>query len=121
LPGLSSGTSYEWQVQGVCAANGAITLSAWSASSFFTTNAPLTIAPNPAADKITVTYESTVEQKINLMIRDFLGNFYSAETMLTGTGSNHYEMNVSSLKNGIYYLELTGTEGHQTMKFYVQH
>ncbi|HKR06126.1 MAG TPA: fibronectin type III domain-containing protein [Bacteroidia bacterium] len=121
LSGLSSGTAYEWQVQGVCAANGTITLSAWSASSFFTTNAPLSIAPNPAADKITVTYESTVEQKINLMIRDFLGNSYSAETILTGTGSNQYEMNVSSLKNGIYYLELTGIEGHQTMKFYVQH
>jgi Secretion system C-terminal sorting domain/Fibronectin type III domain len=121
LTGLLPGTGYEWQVQGVCMSNGVIILSAWSASSFFTTNSPLSLSPNPAIDKITITHESTSSQEVTLTIHDFLGTAHASLNKSALAGTNQYEVNVSNLKNGIYYIELKDAEGIQTMKFYVQH
>jgi len=121
ISGLLGGMAYEWQVQGVCGSNGVIILSAWSQSAFFTTNAPLSLAPNPASDRIIVTHESLNAQRINFTIRDFFGTAYSSVEKPSSTGTNQYELNVSNLKNGLYYLEVNGPEGREMLKFYVQH
>ena len=121
LIGLASTSAYEWQVQGVCMINGTVTLSVWSASSFFTTNSALVISPNPANDKITVTSQSAFSQDVNISIRDFFGTTYSTMKNRSSEGFNQYELNTSMLHNGIYYVELSNAEGRQTIKFYVQH
>lgn len=120
ISGLLGGTTYQWQVQSVCTANGAIILSAWSALASFTTNSPVVISPNPADNKISVTHECDA-QEINLIIRDFFGSAYLSERKRVTAGLNQYEINTSSLKNGIYYLEVNAKEGRQTLKFYIQH
>jgi hypothetical protein len=121
LTGLNSGTAYEWQVQGVCMNNGVITQSAWSSSAFFTTNAPISLSPNPASDKIIILHESASAQDVVITIHDFFGTSYSSVKKSASEGMNQYEINISNLKNGIYYAEITGVEGRQTLKFYVQH
>ncbi|MFI5218487.1 MAG: fibronectin type III domain-containing protein [Bacteroidia bacterium] len=121
ITGLNSGANYEWQVQGVCASGGVVILSAWSASAFFTTPAPVTISPNPADNRIMITYESSSDQNLNFAIRDFIGVINLSVTKTVTAGTNQIEINIAGLKNGIYYLEAIGTEGKETLKFYVQH
>ncbi|MEO8148454.1 MAG: fibronectin type III domain-containing protein [Bacteroidia bacterium] len=122
ITGLLSGVSYEWQVQGVCASPaGAVVLSAWSASAYFVFPSPMQINPNPASDKITLNLDYKLSQQVTFAIRDFYGITYMEQKQSAREGNNQFEMNVSNLKNGLYYVELRSDEGVTTQKFYVQH
>jgi uncharacterized protein (DUF427 family) len=122
LTGLNGNTTYEWQVQGVCTTNnGSAVLSMWSASAFFTTPAPLAILPNPANDRLMITHHSDADEPISITISDFPGSSFVKETRIANYGFNQYEMNVSSLKNGLYYLEISGQGKKETVKFFIQH
>lgn len=119
LSNLAGNTGFEWQVQSVCAVNGAVVLSAWSASAFFTTNSPL--SPNPSNERIYFNHFSRSNHGVQLTVRDQIGTVYITEKRHASEGNNRYEINVNTLKNGLYYLELSGSEGTVVSKFYVQH
>lgn len=121
LTGLSPSTTYEWQVQGVCAtSNGAVFLSAWSASAFFSTLSPVNISPNPAGSRISISYPSATNEKVTVSIRDFLSTLLYSESKIATIGNNELEINVAGLKNGMYYLEVAGSESRQTTKFLIE-
>lgn len=67
--------------------------------------------PEQEADKIISTYESALRENTNLIIRGFFGTEYAAAAAKSSAeGITEYKMNVSNLKNEIYYLEFNGAE-----------
>lgn len=122
LTGLASGASYEWQVQSVCAINpGTVTLSPWSASAYFTFPSPIVINPNPVSNIVNLNYTAAAAEKVLVTIRDFYGASYISTNFNATDGSNNLTIDVSHLKNGLYYMELVGSESIQAAKFYIQH
>lgn len=119
ISGLQQNVSYEWQVQSVCAVNGVITYSAWSASAFFTNPSPLDISPNPASDQLLLRFDTRQEQAITVTIHDFQGMPIQVQTNKAFEGSNEYKLDVTNLKNGFYYLVVDGPEGRSANRFYI--
>ncbi len=120
ITNLLQNASYEWQVQSVCLVNGAIILSAWSASAYFTNPAPMELSPNPASEKLFLNYQAREEQPVTITIHDFLGVPMTTESKRAFNGSNEYEINIANLKNGFYYLIITTSEGQQASRFCVK-
>jgi len=121
LSGLPGSTTFEWQVQSVCGSNGVIVVSAWSAIASFSTSSPIVVSPNPARDNLSVSVEKQSSGQVQLTIRDLSGAIMVSQTVTGAAGENKFDIPVSDLKNGMYYLELSDLDGKQTVKFYVAH
>ena len=83
----------------------------------FTNNKGISVYPNPANNKLQVAVSS--EQITNVSIYDLLGNEMSAghvEVVETSA-----QLDVSSLNNGVYFVEVKTIEGIYTKKIIVQH
>lgn len=121
LTGLPSNAAYEWQVQSACANLGAIILSPWSASAYFQSLKPFNVNPNPANNVLHVSYESAMRQDVTVVINDFYGNKLQSSKANFESGNNQLDVDVSNLKNGMYYIELHTSNGIETQKIFVQH
>jgi len=120
LTGLAGQSLYEWQVQGVCSSNtGTTTLSAWSASAYFTTPSPMPLTPVVEASRIVVFQEAAVRQAVQLVLRNMMGQAVRSENLDIVMGLNQYTINTDGLANGLYVLEVTGEGTRETAKVYV--
>ncbi len=115
--GLQSG-QYEWQVQSVCANNaGATSLSAWSSGSTF--NIPLQIFPNPVNGNrmhVDMNSEEDINISVNINISDQYGNALKKYDAVLKSGPEGLDVDVSGLKNGIYFIHITGDAYNEMQK-----
>jgi hypothetical protein len=74
--------------------------------------ANLTLYPNPTSSMLNVVSGDVISE---IRVIDMLGNVVYANTV------NHerYEFNVSSLQNGVYFIQVLTTKGMQTQRFQV--
>ncbi|GAL85941.1 hypothetical protein MYP_3170 [Sporocytophaga myxococcoides] len=68
------------------------------------------INPNPAADQTMLTFNSNIAFKGSLRIYNNNGNMISEEKLKVGKGENSININTSSLKSGLYYVNLLNKE-----------
>jgi len=69
-------------------------------------NASLSLYPNPANDIIFLSISSEKDCNISVIIKDILGKTVINEPSFTNyKGTNLHEINVSSLKQGIYFIQ----------------
>ena len=61
--------------------------------------------PNPATDRITVTFEKTLEKAADIVIYDFSGSV--VRTYRTGPGIGEYVIEDTGLMGGIYLVRVT--------------
>ena len=99
--GLSSATSYEWQVRSACTSDSS-SVSAWSSSELFTTLTPCTVPQNPNTSSITLNSAILVWDAIpgswGYRVRHRQGN---GPWTFDTTNTNSYV--VSSLSSGTQY------------------
>ncbi|MFH1051790.1 MAG: M43 family zinc metalloprotease [bacterium] len=129
--GLSAKTSYEFQVQTVCASG----TSNFSASTTFKTlnnsgrsltdvndlsiTEGIEIFPNPATDQVTIIYSVANQGFVTMSINNSLGiesaSINNNQWQEAGTYSINFD--VSKLSSGLYYLTFQAGSGNVTKKF----
>jgi len=82
-------------------------------------NPSLTLYPNPAATRLSVSFYSVDAGDSYLVIYDMAGRVVIQQSINIRTGQNKINLNVSNLKNGIYSVELTTRDNIQTGKLVI--
>lgn len=118
VTGLTAGQTYEFQVKSHCG-NSA---SSYSSSFVFTAGAlprqasssgitsdafiPIYIYPNPTLDELNIDFEATQREQITLKIIDPSGRIIRQVLEESTIGKNHFLLDVHTIANGIYLIEL---------------
>ena len=69
--------------------------------------------PNPVADLLAITYYTAESQTAAFTIRSIYGESLSRVSHFASKGSNHLQLDVSDLENGIYLLVQNGKEARR--------
>jgi len=80
----------------------------------------LTIFPNPANDKVVISFNGGEPQNIKLELLSLTGNTLLTEHLHYLKGDFQKTLDVNSFSKGIYYLRLTGDSGISVKKLIVQ-
>lgn len=80
----------------------------------------LSIYPNPATNKLSIEFSSTESSQATLTIANLLGQVVYSETMELVNGFNKKELNVSSLNDGFYLVNIKSNQGTTTRKLIIQ-
>jgi hypothetical protein len=73
----------------------------------------ITYWPNPASETIHLGFSSTMDQELNITMMNLLGKVELRDKFAVLKGYNVHPMDISSLSNGSYLMELrTGGEMH---------
>jgi hypothetical protein len=80
-----------------------------------------TLFPNPASEKITVSYSSLEGSLVSIEIIDMIGNSVYSASELIEKGLVSREFPLQSLNNGIYFLKMTEGDNTIVKKFIVKH
>ena len=78
------------------------------------------VFPNPTSDKLTLRYELSEGQEVNVQLKDLSGKVIYRETTTATQGVNQMELNMSKFNSGMYFLQLeTDNKLHieKVMKF----
>lgn len=81
----------------------------------------ISIYPNPASSILNVALRQAEGANVEMTLVDVLGNeVYLAPTLRQAQGSA-YTIDISSIANGVYFINLKTSEGLLTKKLVVQH
>lgn len=83
----------------------------------FVEKGDLMFYPNPAKNQLTIQYESTTAEDVQIQIIDVLGKVVIRETFHTQTGTNRMSLSVDQLKQGLYLCRLYDNDKQIAGKF----
>lgn len=78
------------------------------------------IYPNPASNNVNINFSSTEAQVINTRIINELGQVVYATSSQSVVGNNLVRLDVSSLKQGIYFVQLRSNKGDVNSKLLIK-
>lgn len=73
--------------------------------------------PNPTSGQMTLAVSSTIDFDGQLMISNTLGQVVKQEIIPQGTNLSNYQINVSDLSNGLYFLTIKNDTHDYTIRF----
>lgn len=76
----------------------------------------LRVFPQPVHDILNVEIDGNKAEVISINILDITGRILLHEEGLVVVGKNHFELNTSSLLNGIYFLKVEGKNSKEVLK-----
>lgn len=123
LSGLTACTDYEYRVIVHCPTEGKLT-SDWFA---FSTSCKLgeisgnliSVYPNPAKDMIQVGYQTNMEGGVDINVMDVTGKVYITVPATAAVGLNSYQLDVSGLNSGMYFVQIKNGNKQVIDKFIV--
>jgi hypothetical protein len=80
----------------------------------------LSAVPNPAADKVTISFSSTIEDKVPVRIVDMTGKVALEKIQQVTKGFNSSTFDVSGLQSGYYLVKVLAPEGTAVQKLVIQ-
>ncbi|MEO8149869.1 MAG: T9SS type A sorting domain-containing protein [Bacteroidia bacterium] len=131
LTGLALNTQYQWQVRTKCSSVPLI-YSLWTLTKTFKTLAVrsaddwdnnlnlLTVYPNPASNKITLSFETVNNEVATLSIINTLGQTVLNKTVTVNDGVYNEDLDVSSYAKGIYSLRIKTETESSTLRLLIQ-
>jgi len=124
ITGLIKGTSYDWRVRTNCGS----TNSAFASQTFIAGQSArlnseqvLLAYPNPSSDLLYIEYSSSNENENYFSLVSLDGKRVLNLTYSPNLGMNALELDVSTLKTGIYILQIQTGNGIQTKRISVIH
>jgi len=69
------------------------------------------IYPNPAKQNITLQWENTTPQNVQVLLTDVTGKQIWSNTFFTNSGSASQEIQLPALANGLYFVRVSGSNG----------
>lgn len=83
-------------------------------------NATLNVFPNPAQDRMTVTFQSSNTNNFQMQLNDLTGRLIMSTFRPAVEGSNSVEIDVSSFAKGFYLLSLTTADENSLLRLVVE-
>lgn len=80
-----------------------------------------TLAPNPANDNVTINYVMKENAGAMIEVYDVAGKLQQSIRTETVVGYNQYQLETSTLANGIYVVKLLSSQKTYTQKLIIQH
>jgi hypothetical protein len=81
----------------------------------------LTVVTNPVTDRLTMSFQSSTDQTVEIRVYDILGKIRMTQPTNLYQGSNVFNVSLSSsLRAGLYIVELANKTEHFTAKFVKQ-
>lgn len=74
------------------------------------------IAPNPVVDQINISFESAEKQSVRMSIVNLTGQTVRTIEVNAEKGANAFSIPAADLVSGVYYLQMQGKKGLQTVK-----
>ena len=74
------------------------------------------IFPNPASSSISIQFNENPGDQAEIEILNQLGQVLIKEKLSVDTDKNIYQLNISYLNTGIYFVKVVGSEGHTKTK-----
>lgn len=82
-------------------------------------NSELTIYPTPADQELHIRIFSPKPSDQEIFVLDLLGKTVIREQVTLKTGYNELQLNISDLREGVYLLKLSGSDGVLTRKIFI--
>jgi hypothetical protein len=82
--------------------------------------ASVDIYPNPASDKLGVNVLNVEGENISIAVYNMFGTKYIEENINSGSDNSGHELDISSLTNGIYYIQVKNKEGVKFTRSFVK-
>ncbi len=82
-------------------------------------NSALNIYPNPAAEEMTIQINCTGNSKIQIEVYDLLGNLIQEQDNNAKSGINKFQLDISTLQEGIYIVKIAENGKNVTQKISV--
>ncbi|MCY7410029.1 MAG: aryl-sulfate sulfotransferase [Chitinophagales bacterium] len=129
LPGLHPNTCYDWRVQSICdiyadsfytTSHHFVTLNAVAAFEPAFTQSHFTLYPNPAVGETALKFASAMNCNAEITIYDLPGAIAFHKILFVQTGTNKTEVNLQSLKPGVYIVELKLSSGKYYQQLVIQ-
>ncbi len=79
--------------------------------------AAVSVYPNPAADKLYINHESSVTGEVSIIVTDLAGRIVMNELVNVTNGNQTSEINIATLKTGIYLIETRSSVGSSITRF----
>ncbi|MCE2712926.1 MAG: PKD domain-containing protein [Cryomorphaceae bacterium] len=76
--------------------------------------------PNPAGEKVNLTFVSSTAQEANLILTNQFGQVVLKNEVTLLDGNNHLEISSGSFANGIYFINLETASGKLTRKLIIK-
>jgi hypothetical protein len=80
----------------------------------------VSLAPNPANDRTTLTINTKENQKYEISIFDYLGNIIKKQSIECKIGDNSLDLDLKNIPIGIYSIKLTNGFENKTIKMYIE-
>lgn len=81
----------------------------------------LALSPNPATGNLFVSFFSERDQDNKIMVTDQTGRVILTQTTAAYQGRNSFQLDVTALPAGLYFLSVEGVQGRQMERFVVMH
>ncbi len=82
-------------------------------------NTRLSLYPNPATSKLTLSYTSQADEPVNISVSSQVSGRFLHRTEWVKAGPNTILLDISNLSAGIYFLKVDGGNGQTVQKFVV--
>jgi hypothetical protein len=85
-------------------------------------DAEFNLFPNPAADEVTVMFNTETEEKTELQILNPQGQMVMNPIIISGSGEQQYKVPTRSLADGVYFIRIATENGlFETKKLIIRH
>lgn len=80
----------------------------------------LKIYPNPASDRLEINISNLKGEKVTISVFNMFGNKFSENIINNNSDIITQDVNVSALKNGLYYVQVQNAEGLKFTRFFIK-
>lgn len=81
----------------------------------------IAVYPNPANDEVSIDLKSAVNENATLYLMDLQGKIISERNIQISQGANNWKLNVGSLAEGMYLIQLKGSIGTVNRRIQITH
>jgi hypothetical protein len=77
----------------------------------------ISLYPNPSADVLNISFNSSLQSKVNVAVIDVLGKQVYTENYTAQNGNNLHTITVTNLKSGFYFVRIQNENGQAVERF----